>query len=79
MEVLFHSKFLRHNPGSYAEGPYRIEGFKTAAKDVDRNGEEDLQLIHSESHVNLIRDACTNQQVLAELVDIWSQGELQIR
>jgi acetoin utilization deacetylase AcuC-like enzyme len=67
MEVLFHSKFLRHNPGSYAEGPYRIEEFKTSALDVDRNGEGDLMLVHSESHVNLIRDACTNRQVLAEV------------
>jgi acetoin utilization deacetylase AcuC-like enzyme len=67
MEVLFHSKFLRHNPGSYAEGPYRIEEFKKSALDVDRNGEGDLMLVHSESHVNLIRDACTNRQVLAEV------------
>ncbi|KKK53071.1 hypothetical protein LCGC14_3098470, partial [marine sediment metagenome] len=33
MKVLFNSKFLKHNPGSYSEGPYRIKDF--ASLDVE--------------------------------------------
>lgn len=67
MEILYNSKFLKHNPGSYAEGPYRIESFSSAAKEVDSNGESFVTLVHSQAHLDLVRDACMNKQVLAEL------------
>ncbi len=69
MNILFNSKFLQHNPGSYAEGPYRIEDFKPKNGDaeVDCNGEKFITLVHSESHRELVRDACMNHQVLAEV------------
>ena len=67
MKVLFNSKFLQHNPGSYAEGPYRIEGFTPGTEEVDHNGETYIPLVHSESHLKLVRDACMNHQVLAEV------------
>lgn len=67
MDILYHSKFLQHNPGSYAEGPYRIEGFDVSAKEVDSNGEEFVRLVHTERHLNLVRDACMDRQVLAEV------------
>jgi acetoin utilization deacetylase AcuC-like enzyme len=67
MKVLFNSKFLQHNPGSFAEGPYRIEGFTTGSKEVDLNGEAYIPLVHSESYMELVRDACMNHQVLAEV------------
>ena len=67
MDILFNSKFLNHNPGSYAEGPYRIEDFVSKTRDVDRNGEELITLVHSEAHLELVRKACMNHQVLAEV------------
>jgi acetoin utilization deacetylase AcuC-like enzyme len=97
MNILYNSKFLQHNPGSYAEGPYRIEEFAMLARESDsdagsdnnaepdsnaepesitesdinaepdRNGEEFITLIHSESHLELVREACMNNHVLAEV------------
>jgi acetoin utilization deacetylase AcuC-like enzyme len=67
MEVLFNSKFLNHNPGSSAEGPYRIEEFQSRVPEVDSRGEEYITLVHSESHLKMVRDACMNEQVLAEV------------
>ena len=67
MEILFNSKFLDHNPGSFAEGPYRIEGFQSQVREVDKNGEAYITLVHSESHVKMVRDACMHKQVLAEV------------
>jgi len=67
MEILFNSKFLNHNPGSSAEGPYRIEGFQSQVREVDRKGEAYVSLVHSEAHLNMVRDACMHHQVLAEV------------
>ncbi len=67
MEILFNSKFLNHNPGSSAEGPYRIEAFQSQVLEVDRNGEAYVNLVHSESHLKMVRDACMHHQMLAEV------------
>ena len=67
MEILFNSKFLKHNEGSFAEGPYRIESFPGEVKETDRNGEEYITLVHSERYRNAVREACYNGQVLAEV------------
>ncbi len=67
MNILFNSKFLQHNPGSYAEGPYRIEDFASQSGEVDSNGEGHITLVHSEPHLKLVRDACMNRRVLAEV------------
>jgi acetoin utilization deacetylase AcuC-like enzyme len=67
MEILFHSKFLLHNLGSYAEGPYRIEEFNSQTREFDNNGEDYITLVHSEFHKELVRDACMDRQVLAEV------------
>ena len=67
MEILFNSKFLDHNPGSFAEGPYRIEAFQSEVREVDNNGEAYVTLVHSESHLEMVRDACIKHQVLAEV------------
>ena len=67
MEILFNSKFLNHNPGSFAEGPYRIEAFQSQVREVDRNGEAFITLVHSEAQLNRVRDACMHHQVLAEV------------
>ena len=67
MDILFNGKFLKHNPGSDAEGPYRIEKFVSQTREVDSNGEIYIPLVHSESHLKAVRDACMYQQVLAEV------------
>ena len=67
MKILFNSKFLQHNHGSVAEGPYRIEDFTSLDREVDSNGEANITLVHSESHLRQVRDACMNHQVLAEV------------
>jgi len=67
MKILFNSKFLLHNPDSYAEGRYRIEEFPSQTEDVDRNGEAYITLVHSESHKKLVLDACMNRRILAEV------------
>jgi acetoin utilization deacetylase AcuC-like enzyme len=72
MKVLFNSKFLLHNPGSYAEGPYRIEEFASRTEEVNYNGESYITLVHSESHRKLVRDACMARHELAE---VWLSPE----
>jgi len=67
VKILFNKKFLPHNPGSFAEGPYRIEAFLNQAEDVDFNGESFITLVHSESHLKSVRKACQDHQMLAEV------------
>ena len=67
MKVLFNSKFLKHNTESYAEGRYRIEDFAGGTGEVDSNGESHITLVHSESHLERVREACMNHGVLAEV------------
>ena len=58
MKILFNSKFLPHNPGSFAEGPYRIEAFLSQTEEVDRDGEAYITLVHSEAHLERVRSTC---------------------
>jgi len=67
MEILFNSKFLNHNPGSFAEGPYRIEAFQSQVQEVDSKGEAYVSLVHSQSHLKMVRDTCMQHKVLAEV------------
>jgi acetoin utilization deacetylase AcuC-like enzyme len=67
MEILYNSKFLLHNTESYAEGSYRLEGFSSIKEEVDRNGEPFITLVHSENHARRIKEACDNNQVVAEV------------
>jgi acetoin utilization deacetylase AcuC-like enzyme len=67
MKVLFNKKFLKHNVASDAEGAYRIEQFPNNYEDRDRNGEEYITLVHTENHKELIKKACMNNEMLAEI------------
>ncbi|MCD4730576.1 MAG: hypothetical protein K8R74_08250 [Bacteroidales bacterium] len=67
MKVLFNSKFLNHNVDSEAEGAYRIEQFPNKYEDRDRNGEEYLTLVHSKNYKELIKEACMNNEMQAEV------------
>jgi len=67
MDILFNRKFLQHNADSYAEGSYRIEEFASNTADSDYDGEPYITLVHSESHLEKVREACMSQKVLAEV------------
>ncbi|MEN8202898.1 MAG: histone deacetylase [Bacteroidota bacterium] len=67
MKILFNNKFLSHNPGSFAEGAYRIEAFLYKTEETDRDGEAYITLVHSEAYLDSVRDACFNNEVLAEV------------
>jgi acetoin utilization deacetylase AcuC-like enzyme len=67
LKVLFNNKFLPHNPGSFAEGPYRIEAFLSQTEETDLNGEEFITLVHSKDHLDSVRKACFNEGMLAEV------------
>ena len=67
MKILFNSKFLLHNPDSYGEGRYRIEEFPSQTEEVESNGEAFITLVHSESHLKLVLDACMDHRILAEV------------
>lgn len=67
MNILFNKKFLPHNPGSFADGPYRIEAFLNQTEEMDLDGESYITLVHPESHLKAVRKACQDHQVLAEV------------
>lgn len=67
MDILFNSKFLDHNDGSFAEGPYRVEAFRSRTGEDESDGEEFITLVHSDSHLNRVRDASSRFQVMAEV------------
>ena len=45
MDILYHSKFLKHNIESEAEGAYRIADFGDVP-DTEADGEKYIDLIH---------------------------------
>lgn len=67
MRVLFNSKFLKHNKQSEADGSYRINGFAEKFDDEDANGEEFITLVHPESYKSKIKNACLNNETVAEV------------
>lgn len=67
MKVLFNSKFLKHNVDSSAEGSYRIKDFKGKYREVERNGEQFISLVHTKEYIEKIREACTKNEYLAEV------------
>jgi len=66
MKVLFNRIFLDHNIDSPFEGKYRMEGF-TDIEDTVEDGEQYLSLVHSREYIDYIREACENEQVIAEI------------
>ncbi len=66
MKILFNKKFLDHNPGSPAEGPYRIADFKDIP-DTEIDGETWISLVHPESYREMIKKACFEREMMAEV------------
>jgi len=67
MDILFHKKFLNHNPESMGEGAYRVEKFVDISDNVDVNGEEFISLVHTERYLQKIKRACMCKGELAEI------------
>lgn len=66
MKILFNKKFLTHNKECEAEGAYRIREFADI-EDTTVDGEQWINLIHSESYKDYIKKACQNNEVIAEI------------
>jgi len=66
MKLLFNKIFLDHNVDSPFEGKYRLEGF-SGLETTDSDGEKYLKLAHSEEYIAKIRDACENNNSIAEI------------
>ncbi|MDZ7742571.1 MAG: histone deacetylase family protein [Bacteroidota bacterium] len=66
MKILFNKKFLKHNPDSLFEGSYRIKDFQDI-EDTEANGEEYLQLIHTEDYIRKFKYLCNKNDYLAEV------------
>ncbi len=67
MDILFNSKFLNHNEQSTDEGSYRIKAFPEKFQDTNADGEEHIELVHSENHKKIIHEACMNNEIAAEV------------
>lgn len=65
MKILFNRKFLEHNKDSYYEGAYRLKDF-AGEKDTFYDGEKYLSLIYSDRYIHNIKQACYNNETLAE-------------
>jgi acetoin utilization deacetylase AcuC-like enzyme len=68
MNVLFNKKFLQHNVESSAEGAYRIGKFIDQFENTSRDGEEYVQLVHSERYLKYVKEACYQNAILAEVM-----------
>jgi len=80
MDILYNSKFLKHNIDSEAEGAYRIADFGDIP-DTEANGEPYLDLVHSPAYIEQIRTACTNNEFLAEVSlnnDSWEAAKTAV-
>ena len=66
MKILYNEKFLQHNVDSSAEGAYRINDFKDI-ENTEADGEKYFSLIHDEEYIKMIKDACMNNDMLAEV------------
>lgn len=67
MKILFNSKFLLHNKFSTAEGSYRIDKFGAKYEDIDYNGVDYIDLVHTPQYIDSIKSACKNNETLAEV------------
>jgi acetoin utilization deacetylase AcuC-like enzyme len=68
MNILFNKKFLQHNVESSAEGAYRIGEFIDQFENTVRDGEEYVQLVHSERYLKQVKEACYQNTILAEVM-----------
>ncbi len=80
MDILYHSKFLKHNIDSEAEGAYRIADFGDLP-DTEADGEAYMGLIHTPAYIQQIKEACANNEILAEVSlnnDSWEAAKTAV-
>lgn len=67
MRVLFNKKFLLHNVESEYEGAYRLADMSSHFENTEADGEPYFGLVHSETYIKEFKNACKNNQLLAEV------------
>jgi len=80
MEILFNKKFLKHNVVSEAEGAYRIAGFDDLPN-FEADGESFIELIHPQSYIETVRNACMAEETMAEVFlnnDSWEAAKTAV-
>lgn len=80
MDILFNEKFLKHNVDSEVEGAYRIAGFDDLPN-TEADGERYMELIHTKSYIDSIRDACMSNEIVAEVQltpDSWEAAKTAV-
>ena len=80
MEILFNKKFLKHNIHCEAEGAYRIVGFEDLS-DTEADGEQYMNLIHPQEYIDTIKNACMNNETIAEVslnMDSWEAAKTAV-
>jgi len=66
MKILYNEKFLQHNVNSQYEGSYRINDFKDV-ENTEFDGEKYFSLVHDKEYIKMIKEACLNNNVFAEV------------
>jgi acetoin utilization deacetylase AcuC-like enzyme len=80
MKILFNQQFLHHNIHSEAEGAYRIQGFSDI-EDTFADGEKYISLVHTESYIQWIREACESNDYVAEVLltpETWEAAKTAV-
>jgi acetoin utilization deacetylase AcuC-like enzyme len=80
MDILYHSKFLKHNIVSEAEGAYRIADFDDVP-DTEADGEKYIDLIHPPAYSERIKEACQKEEFVAEVFlnqDSWEAAKTAV-
>ncbi|NQT76221.1 MAG: histone deacetylase family protein [Bacteroidetes bacterium] len=80
MDILFNKKFLKHNVDSEAEGAYRIADFGDLP-DIEADGETYMELVHGKEYIDRIKQACKNDEYLAEVsqnTDSWEAAKTAV-
>lgn len=80
MKILFNQQFHLHNIHSDAEGAYRIQGFSDV-EDTFADGEKYFSLVHSEPYIEWIREACENNEYVAEVLvtpETWEAAKIAV-
>ena len=80
MDILYHSKFLKHNIESEAEGAYRLAEFSDLP-DTEADGEPYMDLVHTPEYIESVKTACMNEDYLAEVYldnDSWEAAKTAV-
>ena len=80
VDILYNSKFLKHNIASEAEGAYRLADFNDLP-DTEADGEGYFDLVHTPQYIERVKEACLNEEFLAEVYlnsDSWEAAKTAV-